>query len=290
MNFSSSCFFNAATAFGILLLFEAAPVWGAETTSFADPCVSHGACTELQLNTDEVLGAQGRTLMRPRFGLLLAGVSEESGNQSLTNSLGVLGVELAENYELTGNNRPGFKFYEGPGALASRYKAFPSTSGTVFVGRQLLRAELAASTGGAAIAGVVAHEFAHIYQYVTGYYSQLRTFGERALREPTDRFVELHADFLAGWFLGSREYAKGLNEQKAFFYSFFEKGDYLLNEVNPKVREKHHGNPSERVAALVVGYLASAVDNVDIQTAASIGEQFVTKCLNQSNCSRFDFE
>ena len=104
-------------------------------------------------------------------------------------------------------------------------------TGTVCFGIGLIRDELW-RRGEHALAGIMAHEFAHILQFQHGC-----PLGGR------DR--ELHADFLAGYYLSRKGYFTRTNIF-AFAQSLFEKGDYW----DPS----HHGTPDERVAAMMEGF------------------------------------
>jgi hypothetical protein len=94
---------------------------------------------------------------------------------------------------------------------------------------------------------LMAHEWAHIVQFSRGY----RAAGKS---------VELHADFLAGWFLGrttaAREFSTEAQRQEA--YRIWR---YADNDIhNPD----HHGTMGERTSAIESGFdLAAKVGNVD---------------------------
>ena len=130
-------------------------------------------------------------------------------------------------------------------------------TGSVFFGRELLRDELWASEKGeAAVAGIMAHEFAHILQAKNG--SRLRTPAR-----------ELHADYMAGYYLGRKAYLVPSGVEN-FAKSLFEKGDY--NFTSPQ----HHGTPEQRVAALQAGY-SNATASLAI--AYRNGENFVRELV-----------
>ena len=108
-------------------------------------------------------------------------------------------------------------------------------AGTVLFGIGLIQDELwSMSKGGRALAGVMAHECAHILQLQTG----CQLGGKRR---------ELHAAFLAGYYLSCKGYFTQTNIA-AFARSLFEKGDYNFWS------ESHHGTPHERVAAMIEGF------------------------------------
>src|SRR5262245_2765150 len=83
---------------------------------------------------------------------------------------------------------PGFKYIrdESPNAFAMDTSVVPGTQGTVVLGVNLVREEINASQyGGVAIAGICAHECAHVFQFFSEYYKKLAG--------TTAKHVELHA-------------------------------------------------------------------------------------------------
>jgi len=137
--------------------------------------------------------------------------------------------------------RPGYRFFEdaSPNALAWNQTLVAQTRGTVFLGVNLIREELSARYGGAAVAGIAAHEGAHVVQFFSDGMARLAA-------GRTARDFELHADFLAGYYFG----ITGRTERSidVFGNSLFSKGDYDFND------EHHHGTPDERLAAMHAGY------------------------------------
>jgi hypothetical protein len=107
--------------------------------------------------------------------------------------------------------------------------------------------------GGYAVAGIMAHEFAHILQ-----------FDKES--ELSGKARELHADFMAGYYLGKKSYFAPTNV-RAFAVSLFEKGDYAFRSPS------HHGTPQERVNAMVAGVQSA---NLDLDDAYETGERFVS--------------
>lgn len=98
------------------------------------------------------------------------------------------------------------------------------------------------------LTAIVAHEWAHIVQFSRGH------------RFP-GKSIELHADFLSGWFLGrtslARSGSKDLERGEAMLRSYG-LGDYEHNDPD------HHGTPKERAFAIADGFdLAEKVNNVD---------------------------
>lgn len=157
---------------------------------------------------------------------------------------------------------PGFKFIDDPkpNAFAMPGNVVPQTKGTVLLGLNLLRNESTHNEfGDVAIAGICAHECGHIYQFDTGYH--------RYLASDTAQLTELHADYLAGYYLG-RDRSHSIDQVLAFARSLFSHGDYNFNSP------RHHGTPTQRVLAMGQGYLAG-YQNVDLATAARRGADLV---------------
>ncbi len=101
---------------------------------------------------------------------------------------------------------PGFAYFDdsaGMNAHATTRQMLSRSDGTVLFGRRLLDTLLARREHpDVAVSAVCAHEFGHIAQYKIGIHKQLRE------GEETARRLELHADFLAGYFAGYRKLQK----------------------------------------------------------------------------------
>lgn len=154
---------------------------------------------------------------------------------------------------------PDFSFYDdsdGPNAMATTANlAGSSPYGTVVFGRTLLASELSQTWWGAAIAGISAHEWAHIAQFASG------------LSGPV-YLMELHADYLAGWYLGRKALA-GTNVMIAGLgNSLFNKGSFDFN--NPD----WHGTPQQRVQAMLAGFNGAPINN-NIAAAYNAGRMAV---------------
>ena len=164
-----------------------------------------------------------------------------SGNRSLDRAM------IAEVRKINGvfSIRPGYRFFDDRGsanALALSRTVIRNTRGTVLFGLTLVASELREEYGGAAVAGIAAHEGAHIFQYFSGVADEL---GSRR----SARAMELHADFLAGYYFG--EDGRTDRSIDSFGRSLFEKGDYDYNDPG------HHGTPEERIEAMHLGYRQS---------------------------------
>lgn len=114
------------------------------------------------------------------------------------------------------------------------------------------------SYGNERVKAILAHEFAHALQDKAGLYN-IWTGGKK---------VELHADFLAGYYIGQ----KGLiskEKLKTFAQEFFDKGDFAFYE------EDHHGTPEERRCAFLEGYKVAIDYKFNINQAYNCGVDYI---------------
>lgn len=141
--------------------------------------------------------------------------------------------------------RPGFAYaddFRDRNAIASSYTRFPGTQGTVLMGIRLMRSILARGDGGdIAVMGVCAHEFGHVTQYFNG------THGRLSAQHATSKLVELHADFLAGYFVGETRRARPSIVTRTFEDVFHGMGTYASGDPD------FHGTPEERLEAVKAG-------------------------------------
>jgi hypothetical protein len=113
--------------------------------------------------------------------------------------------------------------------------------GTVFLGIKLIKAEWQATQGsGLSLPAIEAHEFAHIAQFKYG--SRLQ-----------GKWRELHADYLAGWFIGHRSRFPQIptNVYQAMKNFYFKGADF-----------GNHGTSEEREAAFQAGFQLNRWCNV----------------------------
>ncbi len=114
----------------------------------------------------------------------------------------------------------------------------PDRDGTVILGLNLMQVEQGHSNWGAALNGILAHEWAHILQQ--------NTPGLRIMPTP---WKELHADFLAGWYMGLRSIELRTPVPiDGFGRSLYGKGDYGFFDPD------HHGTPEQRAVMMYEGY------------------------------------
>jgi len=192
----------------------------------------------------------------------------DSGNRRLDRAIGILLADLANRFRV----RPGFAFYDdgsSPNAIATPFSHFRATEGTVLFGRKLLARHLSKPFGDLFIAAVCAHEFAHISQFSSGYFRRL------SASYPTAKLVELHADFLSGFYIGSRNVSYSAQELVALGRAIEEIGDSNFTALD------HHGTASERLRSIERGYLiGSKTPNLGLFAACELGTEFLLQHLH----------
>jgi hypothetical protein len=162
---------------------------------------------------------------------------------------------------------PGFAFFddfEHPNALATSVRHTGRADGTVLFGQRLLARSLSAPEHpDAAVAAICAHEFGHILQYKRNLRSVILA------GQSTVKRLELHADFLAGYYAGTRKLEKPDFPAAVFATTQYSYGDNNTNSP------KHHGRPDERAAAIVRGFEAANRERRPLSEAIQIGMNLV---------------
>lgn len=114
---------------------------------------------------------------------------------------------------------------------------------TIYITKQHIR--MADQYGDAALAYILAHEYAHAAQTVGRF------------RPTTITAIELQADCLAGFYMGAMPNVtfdrQDIQQIASLAYRI---GDYEINN------SQHHGTPEERADAVVVGFQASQRDGI----------------------------
>jgi hypothetical protein len=130
-----------------------------------------------------------------------------------------------------------------PSLLAAEQRPYCCSDGTVLIGLNLIDSEEEATGGsGQSIPAILAHEYAHIAQYKYGFPYE-------------GKWRELHADYMAGWYIGHRlRFVKTDVYQAAA--NFFYKGDTNFNSPS------HHGTHQERWEAFWAGLNLNLRGNV----------------------------
>jgi hypothetical protein len=135
--------------------------------------------------------------------------------------------------------------------------------GTVAFGWQLFHQEFHGhDKSGMTVMAIVAHEFGHILQMERKYIAKIKV--GRPLKS------EINADYLAGYFLGTRKLKNpSLRFERA--------GDLLVrmgrtNDGNPN---RTHGDARERLDASEAGFRVSYVERKSLDHAISAGLEYV---------------
>jgi hypothetical protein len=162
---------------------------------------------------------------------------------------------------------PGFGYYDDYDAMnayASPKVRMYRADGTVLFGTRLLRRMRAQREAPeVAVAAICAHEFGHIVQFKTGLYGRL------SAGQPNVKRVELHADFLAGYFAGMRKKEKADFPTEAFAMTQYHFGDTEI------MRRLHHGTPEERRAAIMAGFQVAREQNLPFGEALGAATRYV---------------
>jgi hypothetical protein len=178
---------------------------------------------------------------------------------------------LAETLQLLSDRffvLPGFAFFNEPyraNAYACPTRYMGRTDGDVLFGRQLFRKIMSGREHPEiGIVSVCAHEFGHIAQFKYEVYKRLVGVDERTKR------LELHADFLSGYFAGLRKIQRPDFPAATFALTQFGFGDYT-DDID------HHGTPDERGAAVVAGYRAAYEEKLKFGYALESGIRYVSQ-------------
>jgi hypothetical protein len=172
-------------------------------------------------------------------------VQNGSGNKDFDRALAVTLSKLTDVFGVL----PGFAFYdegtESPNACACESRRLGRDDGSVAFSLGLLR-ELMQSPDNPelAVASVCAHEFGHILQNKLGLRDRL--IG----RDRLITKLELHADYLAGYFAGIRKKERSDFPAAVFALTQYKHGDFSNHP-------EHHGTPDERAQAVVAGFEAA---------------------------------
>ena len=190
-------------------------------------------------------------------------LSTTTGDRVLDRSLGRALVRLSELF----SERPGFGFVDdfgAPNAYATDETLVRGTWGTVCFGQTLFKDLMGRyDDQGLTILAVAAHEFGHIAQFRSGVDKQLLRY------QHTVKRVELHADFLSGYFLGVRKRQQPSISVWAAGHALYQIGDYEFHG------EDHHGTPDQRVAAAETGFRLGYDESARFEQAFSWGVEYI---------------
>jgi hypothetical protein len=204
----------------------------------------------------------GSSAVRGFKGAIISGSGNATFDQALGQAvLAPLATEFSAN--------PGFGYYDershpehgDENALASHVLRVANTRGTVVLGLSLLRRCLSLNGGDFIIMATCAHEFGHIKQFELDANARLeRGIGEHA--------SELHADFLAGYFV--RIFSERVPQTR--LYEIGAEWATLGHPTNPG----SHGTSAQRTQSIQAGFeYAKHTPNRSITGAFTAGEQFI---------------
>jgi hypothetical protein len=170
-----------------------------------------------------------------------AQIVRSTGDPETDRLLGVSLARLARTFKVS----PGFSFYDdsdGQNAFATPDNVLGEGKGSVLMGTRFFSDKMMNEhDSGITVLGVLAHEFAHIHQTDYGYQAALLRM------DTTVRPLELHADYLAGYYLALRKSDRPDIDVQTVASVFSGMGDTNFNSP------QHHGTPAERSAALSAG-------------------------------------
>jgi hypothetical protein len=225
-------------------------------------CPACAARAQAQAQDDEQILCAAAGQGAPQAEALLT----STGDRNLDRILSAEMIEQSRYYGI----RPAFMLYSGPNqnALATSRTRLENTQGTILYNLGFLQNQLKSSQwGGTVVAGVLAHEFGHIYQFFSTYAARLRSM------HTTVKFQELHADFLSAFYMGKKFVASGV-KLNDYFDAFYALGDYQFEQKD------HHGTREERYIAIKAGYnLSLGHKNEGIVFAAAQGEAFLKEYI-----------
>jgi hypothetical protein len=132
----------------------------------------------------------------------------------------------------------------------------PGTRGTVGFGWDMFLQEFYQHDNtGLTLMTVIAHEFAHVLQHDRGYLNAIK------IGQPLKS--EINADFLSGYFLGTRKLRiPSLQFQKA--------GDLLMRKAGGD-----HGTPQQRLKAAEAGFRVAYVEKKSVDDAVQAGLRYI---------------
>jgi hypothetical protein len=187
-----------------------------------------------------------------------------SGNREFDYALAQTLSRISDTFRVL----PGFAYYndfDGPNAHATDVARMARADGTVLFGQRYLKKLLAwPDHPDVAITAVCAHEFGHILQFKL----QLRPIilaGQATLKR-----LELHADYLAGYYAGALKLKKSNYPAAVFATQQYSCGDLNVNSPT------HHGTPDERAAAIVRGFEVAYREQRNYSDAIQIGINYVS--------------
>lgn len=190
-------------------------------------------------------------------------MTNTSGDKDLDRALGRALTRISGAFKVN----PSFAFFKddnAPNAYASPDTNTAGTRGSVVFGRTLFQDQFRRyKDEGVSVLAIAAHEFGHICQFQQNLSSTLQG------TERTVRRIELHADYLSGWYLG-------LLKKRNSSISLWSSGDtfHRIGDSN-FTNELHHGTPEQRVAASRAGFDLANSGEENVQGAIMRGKDYI---------------
>jgi hypothetical protein len=182
----------------------------------------------------------------------VGGPEFESGYPEIDKGVQPTLAFLSRVFKLEADWVPDFRFFDD-GQLPNAFASEPiiGTIGVLVrpairVGRKLVAEALSVTNGdyGAALTGIFAHEFAHLFQMKSRYMDQLLQLDAQS----TTLLVECHADFLAGWAVPQAFWITRVEDFGVAARQF-----YALGEVKIEP-DADHGSRIQRQSIMASGY------------------------------------
>jgi len=209
------------------------------------PIQGDGGCFFL-----EQVAGQVTTDVRQRTFRTSTGVAQSDAAvyQMLTRAATAFGFESGR--------YPSFRFIPpkgegGDGYATNAVTLDANAQGLVALSVELLHGSLPEELKLVGFEVILGHEFAHIYQ------ARKTLTGALFAANSTGKLVELHSDFLAGWFMSKRN-SLDRESLNVAVNALFSRGDNSVNKPG------HHGTKAERYAAVMQGFIRGpTTDHVD---------------------------
>jgi hypothetical protein len=189
-------------------------------------------------------------------------IIQHSNNPAFDQALAMMLASISKTFHVL----PGFGYYDDSNvhnAYANPEDRLNQSDGTVLFGLGLLSEKLQATPSGVQVAAVCAHEFGHIVQFKHNIQPRLGN------GVPTVKPIELHADFLAGYFAACYQEANPRFHAEQFAMSQYNGGDTATWDSS------HHGTSKERGNAVSTGFESRKRKNLNLNDAIEYGINYV---------------
>ena len=183
-------------------------------------------------------------------------IRTSTGNTELDKILHNQEVDLETFFGVNINLFFGIEQSRSGNAFFSPFCSSLYCNGQVVLGTYLMTELSRKSDSYTRLVAVFAHEFAHAMQHKYGW-------------SGNSKWRELHADYLAGYYLGKNS---SLNQSEVIstFNEFSSHGSFDFN--NPDF----HGTPEERGCAFLEGFKYARLGNTNVYNAYNSGKNYIT--------------